>query len=406
MWYVGKSSAVRYRHGQARPGWLERFREHLLATRRRTYAQAHRERYRTWAASGDTCVHMVPFAWVRAADVYWLEGLAIRLLQPPAQQQEVRADRLRQRTRHRPWPRQRRRPTLEQEARLCLTVQIVAAPRTSSRLRPCGLDFRGLTQRLREDRGWNRKALELHVYRPGCELYLAILLAEARPRLHYQTVWQWANPVERLLKVREQARSLDNTRQQRVDANIRRFFATSRLLPTQLCRFTVPTSDKTFLARVRAAVHDLLAFSLQGTSPLLRRYFKGLLRISQGTAGHTGQQLADQIRAARRFRLQVVHDMEPAMQELCAKRFDVEKRPIPRHVPAPRGPNTSLDISRREGAELGQQSGTWTVYGVLVGPLRTQAHPGRGSTRQDRLDCRVCQTVYRRAAPCNSGQGR
>ena len=140
MWYIGKSTSVRERHDQHRPGWVERFREHLLATRRRTYAQAHRERYRAWATTGHDCVHMVPFAWVSSAEVYWLESLAIRLLQPPAQRQDATADRLRARTRSRPWPQQRRKPTLQEEARLCLQAQLARAPRTSSRLRPCGLD--------------------------------------------------------------------------------------------------------------------------------------------------------------------------------------------------------------------------------------------------------------------------
>ena len=170
MWYIGKSTSTRTRHDLARPGWPERFREHLLATRRRTHTQAHRERYKAWAAADYACVHMVPFAWVSTAEVYWLEALAIRLLQPPSQCNDASADRVRERCRPRPWPNQRRRPTLQVEAGMRLAARIAAAPRATARSQTVGLDYKGLVQAARDHWGWSAQLLHSRLYHYGYEL--------------------------------------------------------------------------------------------------------------------------------------------------------------------------------------------------------------------------------------------
>ena len=330
MWHVGKSTSLRHRHYQARPGWIERFREHLLSTRRHTYPQAHRERYRAWAASGFAYVHMLPFAWVSPQDVFWVESLAIRLLQPPAQLQDVTSDRLRERSRHRPWPKKRHQPTLQEESRLCLAAQIAAAPRATANLRPFAYDYAGLAQMARDAWGWTRQLLDKSLYRPGHELFLATFLGEARARLSYAAVWRWSNPVERLLTLLQQARRLDKTRQQRVQAKVRRFLFSSSLLPTRVCRLRVPTSDKALLARVRAATRALVTHALRGTSARLRSYFLGLLRVVPGSAGNSSEELSDQIRWAKRFQLQFALDMDSGARAFYDQRSDVRK--LPYHV--------------------------------------------------------------------------
>ena len=183
MWYVGKSTSTRQRHDNTKPGWLERFREHLLATARRGHPQAHRERYKAWAAADSSCVHMVPFAWTSSREVLWLEALAIRLLQPPSQRNDTTADRTRERPRRRPWPHQRRRPTLQEESRLCLQAQIAAAPRVSALTAPFGLDYKGLVAAARAHWGWSKQLLDKSLYLPGQELFLCTYLTEARIKL-------------------------------------------------------------------------------------------------------------------------------------------------------------------------------------------------------------------------------
>ena len=334
MWYVGKSTSCRTRHGLSKPGWLERFREHLLATRRRTHPQAHRERYRAWAASDYTCVHMVPFAWVSTAEVYWLETLAIRLLQPPSQANDTTADRVRERPRKRPWPSQRQRTPLHHEARLCLTAQIAAAPRATARALPCGLDQAGLVQAAYDHWGWSKGVLDSKMYKPGGELFLAVHLAEARTRLSYEKAWRRSNPAEWVLEVLEQSRRFDKGRAQRVQAKLRRFCASGHLLPVRTCWVTLPTADRALCGRVKAAVRRLLARALHATSPRLRAYFRRLVRVGAGTAGNTGQDLADQIHWARGFRLSFVDAIDKDAREFYAKRLDVEK--LPYHVSFPK----------------------------------------------------------------------
>ena len=334
MWYVGKSTSSRTRHGSSKPGWLERFREHLLATRRRSHPQAHRERYKAWAAADYTCVHMVPFVWVSNAEVYWLESLASCLLQPPSQSNATTADRVRERPRRRPWPSQRQRPALHTEARLCLAAQIAAAPRATARAQPCGLDYPGLVQAARDHWGWPKAVLSSKLYGPGGELFLAVHLAEARSRLCYERAWRRNNPAEWVLRVLEQSRRFDKGRAQRVQGKLRRFCAIGLLLPTRACWVKLPTADKALCGRVKAALGRLLARALQGTSPRLRAHFRGLVRVVPGTAGNTGQYLADQIHWARAFRLDFLDTVDKDAREFYEKRLDVVK--LPYHVSFPK----------------------------------------------------------------------
>ena len=95
------------------------------------------------------------------------------------------------------------------------------------------------------------------MYETGFEWPLVLYLAVARVRLNWKLVWTWLPIVQRIITLWETARFLDPMRCTRVRQKIRRFVATTTLLPTRACVFRLPVNDKRTLFRVRRLLRGM-----------------------------------------------------------------------------------------------------------------------------------------------------
>ena len=85
--------------------------------------------------------------------------------------------------------------------------------------------------------GLSARWLRARLYDPGFNWPLVLFLAAARQRIEYKKVWQQDDATEFMLRIWNEASSLDFTRRQRVRSKVLRFFATTHIFPSKMFVF-------------------------------------------------------------------------------------------------------------------------------------------------------------------------
>ena len=341
-WYVGKANLVRREGQHAWCGFVVRFREHVTLTIRRSLHQSHRQRYKMWAQHPIHAMLFVPVLFGDKSSMLHYEIACIRLLQPPTQTPKHTANASNQK-RHRPFPRFRQKPDLQDELRLNALHCLQSSPGLSTTIAASLWEFTDTIKSVSCIQHVDQHYITERIYERCYSLLLILYLAVSRNRLDYKKVWKWRNPLERLLELWHHAQFLDHTRRCRVRSKLERFMSSARLLPVRLHHIKVPVIPGKTLRAAKVAISYIAKLMRQQFHPLVVKFLLSKLRLVPAKMCNLADQLSDQVSAAKKFKVQDVQNMPAELQEFYNKRRDVFKLPFHVHIPVP--PTTDEMVS-------------------------------------------------------------